>query len=54
MGALHCPAVNSAAASLSCPGGHVFAVKASHAVAPLSEMRPVAHASHPAVPLLDL
>jgi hypothetical protein len=52
MGALHCPNVNSAAASLPCPGRHVFAVKASHAVAPLSEMRPAAHASQVVAPVL--
>jgi hypothetical protein len=54
MSVLHCPAVNSAPALLVCPGGHVFAVKVSHAIAPLSEMLPFAHASHAAVPLLVL
>jgi hypothetical protein len=54
MGAPHRPVSNSAAASLPCPGGHDFAVKALHAAAPLPDMRPAAHASHAAVPLLGL
>jgi hypothetical protein len=50
MGVLHCPAINSAPASLPCPGGHDFTVK--HAVAPLREVLPVAHASHVAATVL--
>jgi hypothetical protein len=43
MSALQRPVVTSAPASLTCPGGHEFAVKASHAAAPLPDMRPLAH-----------
>jgi hypothetical protein len=46
----HCPVSNSASAPLPCPGGHDFTVK--HAVAPLREVLPVAHASHVAAPVL--
>jgi hypothetical protein len=53
MSASHCPVSKSAPAP-ACPGGHDFAVKASHAAAPLPDMRPAAHASHAAAPLLDL